>query len=130
VAKGYMKKEGVNYHKTLSLVCRKDSFRIIMTFVAHFDLELHHMHMKTTLLNKDLEEEVYMNQPKVFCDDTNGHLVCKLKKSIYGLKQASRQWYIKFYNVIISYDFIENVIDQYIYLKVNEREYIFFVSYI
>ena len=56
-----LKKEGVNYHKTFSPVSKKDSFRIIMAFVALFDLKLHQMNMKTTLLNRDLDEEVYMN---------------------------------------------------------------------
>jgi len=56
-----LKKESVNYHKTFSPVSKKDSFRIIMAFVALFDLKLHQMNMKTTLLNRDLDEEVYMN---------------------------------------------------------------------
>jgi len=56
-----LKKEGVNYHKTFSPVSKKDSFRIIMAFVTLFDLKLHQMNMKTTLLNRDLDEEVYMN---------------------------------------------------------------------
>ena len=60
-----------------------------MALVAHFDLELHQMDLKMTFLSRDLEEEVYMKQPEGFCFDKDCHLVCKLKKSIYGLKQAS-----------------------------------------
>ena len=62
-----------------------------MALVAHFDMELHQMDVKTTFLNGDLEEEVYMKQPEGFITNGNDHIVCKLKKSIYGLKQASRQ---------------------------------------
>jgi hypothetical protein len=58
-----------------------------MALVAHFDLELHQMDVKTTFLNGDLEEEVYMKQPEGFNDDSQK--ACKLRKSIYGLKQAS-----------------------------------------
>ena len=89
VVKGFTQNEGIDYHETFSPVSKKDSFRIIMALVAHFDLELHQMDVKTTFLNRDLEEEVYMVQPEGFFSKDN-HLVCKLKKSIYGLKQASR----------------------------------------
>ena len=119
VAKGFTKKEGIDYHETFSPVSKKDSFRIIMALVAHFDLELHQMDVKTAFLSEDLEEAVYMVQPQGFYYDKDSHLVCKLKKSIYGLKQASRQWYIKFHNVIASYGFVENIVDQCIYLKVS-----------
>jgi len=90
VAKGFTQKEGINYIKTFSPVSKKDSFRIILTLVAHFDLELQHMDVKTTFLNGDLEEEVYMKQPEGFSSSNGEHLVCKLNKSIYDLKQASR----------------------------------------
>ena len=74
----------------LSHVSKKDSLQIIMTLVAHFDFDLHQIDVKTTFLNGNLEEEVYMKQFKGFCSSEGEHLVCKLKKSIYGLKQASR----------------------------------------
>jgi hypothetical protein len=69
-----------------------------MALVAYFNLELHQMDVKTTFLNGDLEEEVYMKQLEGF--DDNSQKACKLKRSIYGLKQTSRQWYIKFHKVI------------------------------
>ena len=58
-----------------------------MTLVAHFDLELHQMDVKTIFLNGELEKEVYMTQPKGFFSSADE--LCKLNKSIYGLKQAS-----------------------------------------
>jgi hypothetical protein len=67
-----------------------------MALVAHYDLELHQMDVKTTFLNGDLEENVYMAQPKGFAIKGKENMGCRLKKSIYGLKQASRQWYLKF----------------------------------
>ncbi|GKB58732.1 retrovirus-related pol polyprotein from transposon TNT 1-94 [Tanacetum coccineum] len=63
VAKGYTQKEGVDYKETFSPVSRKDSLRIIMALVAHFDLELHQMDVKIAFLNGDLHEDVYMAQP-------------------------------------------------------------------
>nr|GEW94139.1 putative Gag-Pol polyprotein [Tanacetum cinerariifolium] len=64
VAKGYTQKEGVDYKETLSPVSRKDSLRIVMALVAHFDLELHQMNVKTAFLNGDLHEDLYMVQPQ------------------------------------------------------------------
>ena len=63
------------------------------------------MNVKTSFLNGSLEEEVYMDQPEDFSIEGKEHLACKLKKSIYGLKQASRQWYLKFNDTITSFGF-------------------------
>ena len=62
-----------------------------MALVAHFNMELHQMDVITAFLNGDLNEEVYMMQPEGFVANDLGTLVCRLKKFIYGLKQASRQ---------------------------------------
>jgi len=86
-----------------------------MALVAHYDLELHQIDVKIAFLNEDLEEDVYMDQPVEFIEEGKEHVVCKLKKSMYGLKQASRQWYLKFNDTITSFGFEENiVIDVYI----------------
>ena len=58
------------------------------------------------------------------------YVVCKLKKSIYGLKQASRQWYYKFHQVITSYGFKVNIVDDYVYHMFNGSKYIFLVLYV
>ena len=60
-AKGFTQKDGVNYKETFSPVSKKDSFRIIMVLVAHYDLELHQIDVKTAFLNGNLNEEVYMD---------------------------------------------------------------------
>ena len=57
-----------------------------MALVAHFDLELHQMDVKTAFLNGDLSETMYMKQPNGFQEKDKEHLVCRLNKSIYGLK--------------------------------------------
>ena len=90
VAKGFTQNEGIDYKETFSPVSTKDSLHIILALVVHFDFELQQMDVKTTFLNGDLEEEVYMKQPEGFSSSQGEHLVCKLKKSIYGLKIAFR----------------------------------------
>ena len=66
MAKGFTQKEGIDYKDTFSPVSKKDSLRIIMALVAHFDLELHQMDVKTTFLNGNLDEDIYMEQPEGF----------------------------------------------------------------
>ena len=63
------------------------------------------MDVKTAFLNGNLEDEVYMDQPEGFPIEGKGYMVCKLNKSIYGRKQVSRQWYIKFNDIMTSFGF-------------------------
>ena len=88
-----------------------------MTLIAHYDLELYQMDVKTTFLNEDMEENVYMTQPKGFVMEGKERMGCRLKKSIYGLKQASRQWYLKFDSTIKKFEFQENIEDNCLYAK-------------
>ena len=101
-----------------------------MTLVAHFDFDLHQMDVKMAFLNGNIEEEVYMKQPEGFSSSEGEHLVCKLKKSIYGLKQASRQRYLKFHEVITSFGFEENIMDQCVYQKVSGSNICFLMLYV
>ena len=112
VAKGFNHQESIDYNETFSPVSKKDSLRIILALVAHFDLELHRMDLKMTFLNGSLEDEVCMAQPKGFIKEGKEDMVYLLKKSIYGLKQASRQWYLKFHDTITSFGFKENTVDR------------------
>jgi hypothetical protein len=74
VAKGFTQREGIDYTETFSPVSCKDSFRIIMALVAHYDLELHQMDVNTAFLNGDLLENVYMTQPKGFTVKGKEHM--------------------------------------------------------
>ena len=71
-----------------------------------------------------------MDRPEGFTTPGKENLVCKLKKSIYGLKQASRQWYIKFNDTITSYGFVENTVDRRIYMKVSGSKFIILILYV
>ena len=93
VAKGYRRKQGVDYDETFSLVAMLKSIRILLAIAAHYDYEIWKMDVKTAFLNGNLTEEVYMTQPEGLTSGS-GSKVCKLQRSIYGLKQASRSWNI------------------------------------
>ncbi|KAM1356775.1 hypothetical protein ACFX2H_030666 [Malus domestica] len=101
-----------------------------MALTAHYDLELHQMDVKTAFLNGSLLEDIYMKQPPGFIERGKESMVCKLTKSIYGLKQASRQWYKKFDQVVNSFGFSENKIDNCIYMKQAKSDFIFVVLYV
>ncbi|KAM2043175.1 hypothetical protein ACFXTI_036479 [Malus domestica] len=130
VAKGFTQREGIDYNETFSPVSSKDSLRVIMALTAHFNLELHQMDVKSAFLNGDLFEEIVMVQPPGFVEEGKESMVCRLNKSIYGLKQSSRQWYIKFDQVVAAFGFEENKIDDCIYLKVSGSKFIFLVLYV
>lgn len=123
-------KEDIDYRKTFSVVSKKVSFRIIMALVTRYDLKLHQLDVKTTFLNRNLEEKVYMDQLEDFSIKGKEHKVCKLKKSIYKLKQAFLQWYLKFNYTVISFGFQENIIDQCRYVKISGGKFIFLIMYI
>jgi hypothetical protein len=76
-----------------------------MALVSHYDLELYQMDVKTAFLNGDLEENICMAQPKCFVVEGKERMGFRLKKSIYRLKQASRQWYLKFDSTIRKFGF-------------------------
>jgi Reverse transcriptase (RNA-dependent DNA polymerase) len=88
------------------------------------------MDVKTVFLNGNLHEEIFMKQPEGFVEEGKVHMACRLKRSIYVLKQASRQWYLKFDEIITEFGFTENIIDQCIYLKVSGSKFIFLVLYV
>jgi hypothetical protein len=91
VVKDFTQKEGVDYFDTYSLVARMTSNRVLFTLPSIYKLYVHQMDGKTTFLNGDLKEKVYMKQPEDFILPGNEEKVCKLVKSLYGLKQAPKQ---------------------------------------
>lgn len=80
VARGCNQKEGVDYNEVFSLVVRQTSIKVLLTFVALFDLELEQLDVKTEFFHGELEEEIYMRQPEGFVVPGKEQLVCRLKK--------------------------------------------------
>jgi hypothetical protein len=90
VAKGYSQVEGVDFNETFAPVAKFTTIRCILAIGAAMDLDIHQMDVKTAFLNGELEEDIYMDQPQGFVQDGKEDVVCKLKKSLYGLKQSPR----------------------------------------
>ena len=88
VIKGYEQKEGLDYFDTYSSVTRISSIRMLIAIAAIHNLEIHQMDVKTAFLNGDLDEEIYMEQPEGFVVLGQEKKVCRLVKSLYGLKKS------------------------------------------
>lgn len=88
--RGFSQIEGLDFKETFSPVARLDSIRLLLSIVANDDMDMLHFDIKTAFLHDNLSESIYMEQPKGFVK--SGGFACKLRKSLYGLKQASREW--------------------------------------
>jgi hypothetical protein len=93
VAQGFSQKEGIDYEETFAPVACLEAIRILLAFSIVKGFKLHQMDAKSTFLNGVLEEEVYVRQPQGFESEKYPHQVYKLRKVLYGLKQALRAWY-------------------------------------
>ena len=92
VAQGFSQVHGVDYNEVFSPVVKFASIRTLLAFGNDNNYEIHHMDVKTAYLNGELDHEIFMEQPEGFVDTQNPTYVCKLQKSIYGLKQSARCW--------------------------------------
>ncbi|GJW31305.1 retrotransposon protein, putative, ty1-copia subclass [Tanacetum coccineum] len=119
VAKGFTQTYGVDYEETFSPVADIRAIRILIAIAAYYDYEIWQMDVKTAFLNGHLSEEVYMEQPEGFVNPKYPNHVCKLKRSIYGLKQASRQWNKRFDDEIKKFSFTQNRDEPCVYLKAS-----------
>ena len=106
------------------------SIRILLSIVAYHDYEIWQMDVKATFLNGKLEEDVYMTLSEGYVTLENVGKVCKLQKSIYGLKQASRSWNLIFNNAIKEFGFIRNEDEPCVYKKASGSIISFLILYV
>ena len=106
------------------------SVRLILAIVANLNLELYQMDVKTAFLNGELDEEIYMDQPIGFVTKGQEQKVCKLKRSIYGLKQSSRQWYLRFHRAVLTNGFTMIEEDHCVYVKRSKGSFIILSLYV
>lgn len=115
VVKGCSQREGIDYSETYAPVVRYNSIRLLLSIATNLDLQIDQMDVVTAFLHGDIEEEIYMVQPEAFNDGTER--VCRLKKSLYGLKQASKAWYTKLNDAIVEFGLRRSNWDPCVYFK-------------
>jgi hypothetical protein len=98
-------------------MARLTIIRVLLSLSASHSLLVHQMDVKTTFLNGELDEEIYMEQPSGFVANRQEGMVCKLLKSLYGLKQAPKQWHKKFDRTLTSVGFVVNEADKCVYYR-------------
>ncbi|KAJ9558418.1 hypothetical protein OSB04_013032 [Centaurea solstitialis] len=130
VAKGYRQREGIDYFDTYVPVARISSIRTLIAISALKGLYIHQMDVKTTFLNGYLNEEVYMEQPEGFVMPDQENKVCKLVKSLYGLKQSPKQWHERFETTVTSFGFKHNGADRCIYSKCTKESTVVICLYV
>ncbi|GJR89828.1 retrovirus-related pol polyprotein from transposon TNT 1-94 [Tanacetum coccineum] len=111
VSQGFRQEEGINFEESFTLVARIEAIRIFVANAAHKNMTIYQMDVKMDFLNGELREEVYVSQPEGFVDQDNPSHVYKLKKGLYGLKQASHAWYDMLSSFLISQHFSKGVVD-------------------
>ena len=124
VAKGYTQRPGIDYADTYSPVAKHDSLRTVLSISAAQDLEMLQLDIKTAFLYGDLEEEIYLEQPEGFVAAGQEEKVCKLRKCIYGLKQASRVWNRTFDDFLLRFGLSRSTTDPCIYFRRHEETFV------
>nr|GEV74566.1 retrotransposon protein, putative, Ty1-copia subclass [Tanacetum cinerariifolium] len=130
VAKGYTQTPLIDYKETFSHVADIRAIRIFIAITAFYDYEIWQMDVKIAFLNGYFSEKVYMEQPEGFVNPAHPNRVCKLKRSIYGLKQASMQWNKRFDDKIKKFGFTQNRNEPCVYLKASGSNITFLILYV
>ncbi|KAL6315942.1 hypothetical protein AAG906_013776 [Vitis piasezkii] len=117
VAKGFTQSYGIDYQETFAPVAKLNTVRVLLSLAANLDWSLHQLDVKNAFLNGDLEEEVYMDIPVGLETTSNFNKVCRLRKSLYGLKQSPRAWFERFTKVVKGYGFVQCQSDHTLFVK-------------
>lgn len=127
VAQGFSQKYGEDYDEVFAPVARTTTLRILLSVAGINNYHVKHLDVKTAFLYGKIEEEIYMKQPPGYASN---HMVCKLNKSLYGLKQAARAWNKIFHEALTEFGFIQNDIDKCLYSLNDERNTCYLIIHV
>lgn len=128
VAKGFAQREGIDYFETFAPVVRYESIRLILSICASQDLEMSKFDIKTAFLYGELREDIYMEQPRGY--ECGQNLVCRLNRSLYGLKQSPRCWNEKFVKFLNKFSFQSLESDKCVFIGTVNEDILYLVLYV
>nr|GFB25276.1 retrovirus-related Pol polyprotein from transposon TNT 1-94 [Tanacetum cinerariifolium] len=117
VVRGYRQEEGVDFEESFAPVARMEAIRIFLAYAAHKSFTVFQMDVKTLFLHGSLKEDVYVCQPEGFIDADHPSHVYKLKKALYGFKQAPRAWYDELSKFLLHNHFFKGTIDLTLFIR-------------
>jgi hypothetical protein len=117
VAQGYTQVEDLDSDETFAPIARLEAIRILLAYACSFNIKLYQMDVKSAFLNGKISELVYVEQAPSFEDPTKPNRVYKLSKDLYGLKQASRAWYERLRDFLLSKGFKIGKVDTTLFTK-------------
>ena len=129
VAKGYTQIEGLDYFDTYSPVAKMTMVRLVIALTSINNWFIHQLDVHNAFLHGDLQEDVYMLVPPGI-KTIKSNQVCKLKKSLYGLKQASRKWYEKLTSVLLQHQYVQASSDHFLFLKKTDQSFTVLLVYV
>ena len=121
VAKGFHQQQGINFDETFSPIIKPPTVRMILSIAVSLNWPLRQLHVSNAFLHGILKEEVYMSQPQGYIIAQHPDYVCRLHKSIYGLKQAPKAWFERFTGQLLQFGFIAPIVDSLlIHLRIKD----------
>lgn len=130
VAQGFSQKYGIDYDQVFAPVVKQTTFRILLSLASVEGLCVKHLDAKTAFLNGKLKETIYMRQPPGYEDESKPNLVCHLKKSLYGLKQAARSWNEEIKEILIEIGFHQSNADACLFSKRESDGWVYLLIYV
>nr|GFC64802.1 retrovirus-related Pol polyprotein from transposon TNT 1-94 [Tanacetum cinerariifolium] len=129
VAHGYRQEEGIDFEESFAPVARLEAIRIFLAYATHKNMVVYQMDVKTAFLNGNLREEVSVSQPDGLDQDNPNHMY-KLRKDLYGLKQALRAWYDMLSSFLISKDLSKGSVDPTLFIRRNDNDLLLVQIYV
>ncbi|KAG8503946.1 hypothetical protein CXB51_002234 [Gossypium anomalum] len=130
VAKGFHQLLGVDLTETFSPVVKPTTVRMVVSLAISHSWAIHQLDANNTFLQGTLSEDVFMTQPPGFIDRNNPNHVCWLRKAIYGLKQALRAWYHELRSFLLSFGFINSIVDASLFVFCGHSTVIYLFVYV
>jgi hypothetical protein len=130
ICKRYTQIKGIDFEKTFAPVARMEEIRLLLAYACSKNVKVYQMDEKSSFLNGELEEEVYIEQPEEFQLSENTDYVCKLKKSLYGLKHVPRAWYSRLDKYLQQAGFRKGSANNNLYIKVSQGNILLIEVYV